>query len=400
MAHAIGYKCAIRRCSLSPLRLNYNSGMNSRIILASLVLFCMVQESGGQTKSKINYKTWLNPKVRSMKVGMHGPYVRLDKKRILVLEQNATRISSDSGKTWSKPTPVFKDPKRYKVNAPALIRTQQGALVLAFINQAEMVWKWNDKRRDADPGTKLPTYVTRSLDDGRTWAKPQKLHDEWTGDLRNIIQTRKGTIIFSSMQLWNNPGRHVMLTYSSSDNGATWKRSNFIDLGGNGHHDGAVEGTIVELKDGRIWMLIRTNWDYFWEAFSNDQGKSWRVIRPSKIQASSSPGLLKRLKSGRLVLFYNRLMPTGWKTYPRMGGINGRMSPQWSLVPASASREELSMVFSDDDGKSWTKPVVVAARDDQVSYPVVFEIQPGTMWVTSGYGKLRAVIREKDFMKK
>lgn len=153
----------------------------------------------------------------------------------------------------------------------------------------------------------------------------------------------------------------------------------------------------MELRDGRIWMLIRTNWDVFWEAFSLDQGKSWRIIRPTTIVASSSPGLIQRLHSGRLVLFWNRLMPTGWKQYPRMGGLENSNSPQWSSVPASASREELSMAFSDDDGKSWTPPVVVAARNDQVSYPVVFEIMPGTMWVTSGYGSLRAVIRESDF---
>ena len=352
-----------------------------------------------EDRGKINKDTWLQAHVRSMSVDFHGPFVRLDKERILVWDRGATRISTDAGKTWSEPRPVFADPSKYKAASPALIRTRAGALILGFINQAEMVWKWNDQRRDADPGTTGPTYVTRSLDDGRSWNVPQKLHALWTGDLRNIIQTRCGTVILSSMQLWNNPGRHVMLTYSSNDNGATWTRSNFIDLGGNGHHDGAVEGTIVELKDGRIWMLIRTNWDVFWEAFSLDQGKSWRTIRPSKIEASSSPGLVKRLQSGRLVLFWNRLMPTGWKSYPRMGGVNSNNSPQWSFVPASASREELSMAFSDNDGQSWSKPVVVAARNDQVSYPVVFEINAGVMWVTSGYGNLRAVIRETDFTK-
>ena len=347
---------------------------------------------------KINEDTWLNQHVRSMKADLQGPFVRLDEKRILVFDKGTTRISSDAGETWSKPRAVFADPKQYQAKSPALIRTTAGALILAFINPADMVWKWNDRRRDADPGTTAPTYVIRSLDDGQTWEIPKKLHDAWTGDLRNMIQTRNGTVILSSMQLWNNPGRHVMLTYSSRDNGATWTRSNFIDLGGNGHHDGAVEGTIVELTDGRIWMLIRTNWDVFWEAISLDEGKSWRIIRPTRIAASSSPGLVQRLHSGRLVLFWNRLMPTGWTQYPRMGGANNTNSPQWSSVPASASREELSMAFSNDDGLSWSQPIVVAARNDQVSYPVVFEIVPGTMWVTSNYGNLRVIIRESDFV--
>lgn len=363
-------------------------------ILAAMSGWLPISDAAEQI---INDKTWLHADVQSLEFDLTGPFVRLDDRRILAYHQNTTRVSKDNGNTWSDPRQVFEDESRFKPGTPAMILTTGGTLVLAFVNTAERVWKWNNDRRDADPGTMLPNYVTRSHDNGQTWEPPQKLHDKWTGDLRNMIQTKSGTIVLSSMQLWNNPGRHVMLTYSSRDEGATWTRSNFIDLGGNGHHDGAVEGTIVELNDGQIWMLIRTNWDFFWEAFSDDEGKSWCVIRPSKIAASSSPGLLKRLASGRLVLFWNRLMPTGWKKYPRMGGIGSDNSPQWSLVPASASREELSVAFSDDDGKTWSPPTVIAARNDQVSYPVAFEVQSGVLWITTGFGNLRALIHENDF---
>ena len=106
-------------------------------------------------------------------------------------------------------------------------------------------------------------------------------------------------------------------------------------------------------------MLIRTNWDVLWEAFSLDEGKSWRIVRPTKIEASSSTGLVKRLHSGRLVLFWNRLMPTGWTKYPSMGGANNKNSPQWSSVPASASREELSMAFSDAASRCRDAPLLL-----------------------------------------
>lgn len=91
-------------------------------------------------------------------------------------------------------------------------------------------------------------------------------------------------------------------------------------------------------------------------------------------------------------------MPTGWEEYPRMGGIGSDNSPQWSFVPASASREELSVAFSDDDGQTWSKPLVLAARNDQVSYPQAFEVRPGILWVTSGYGNLRVEFCEQDFI--
>ena len=367
-----------------------------RLSTLSLLIVAMSYTSVGAAE-KLNAKTYLAPKVRSMPHDIRGPFVHLDDSNILALNKGMTTVSSDGGKSWSKARPVFADSKQFEMNAGYIVRTVNGTIVLAFVNNAELVWKWNDARRDADAGTKLPTYVTRSTDNGKTWETPQKLHDEWTGDLRRMIQMRNGTIVLSSMQLWNNPGRHVMLTYASKDDGKTWTRSNFIDLGGNGHHDGAVEGTIAELNNGRLWMLIRTNWDVFWESFSDDDGITWKSTRPSTIQASSSPGQLLRLKSGQLVLLWNRLMPTGWKTYPRMGGLYNKSSPQWSSIPASASREELAMAFSDDDGKTWSQHTIIAARDDQVSYPYVFEAKPGTLWVTSGYGNLRAILDVKDF---
>ena len=101
--------------------------------------------------------------------------------------------------------------------------------------------------------------------------------------------------------------RHITQTYLSKDEGATWRASNILDLGGRGHY----EGTVEELRDGRLWLLVRMNLDRFWEAFPEDDGFTWRVFRPSQISASSSPGMLKRLKSGRLVLICNQLYPDG-----------------------------------------------------------------------------------------
>ena len=61
----------------------------------------------------------------------------------------------------------------------------------------------------------------RSANGGRTWAAPQKLHDDWTGAIRDMIQLRDGTIVFTSQMLLHNPGRHATVTYSSRDDGKT-----------------------------------------------------------------------------------------------------------------------------------------------------------------------------------
>jgi len=71
------------------------------------------------------------------------------------------------------------------------------------------------------------------------------------------------------------------------------------------------------LKDGRLYMLLRTAWDRFWEAYSWDKGLSWRQIGPgpSTIPTSSSPGYMMRLASGRIALVWNS-PPAGGKPRP------------------------------------------------------------------------------------
>lgn len=345
----------------------------------------------GTTSSK---GTWLAPGVEELPELPMGPFVRLGDGSILTVDTTSNAMQSfDEGKTWQS-RPVFVDTDKYSISQErALFKTAGGVVILAFMNGKEKAnWNW-DKAISDSPGARLPTYAVRSPDDGKTWETPQKLHDDWTGAIRNMIQTRAGTIVFTSMMMQHNPGRHSVLTYSSPDDGKTWRRSNVIDLGGIGHHGGVTEATIEQLGDGRIWMLMRTNWKTFWEAYSSDEGVTWTSIGPTKIDASSAPGLVQRLKSGRLVLVWNRYYPEGKTEFPLSGGDN-----QWSEVPVSNHRLELSVMFSEDDGKTWTEPVVIARNEKGwIAYPYLFEFRPGELWVTTMQGGLRVRIHEKDF---
>ncbi|MCK5758296.1 MAG: exo-alpha-sialidase, partial [Clostridiales bacterium] len=246
-------------------------------------------------------------------------------------------------------------------------------------------------------GAILPTYTIRSLDDGKTWQNLQKLHNDWTGMIRDIIETRDGNIVFTSMIMRHDPGRHTVLTYTSINDGKNWISSNVIDLGGVGNHGGVTESTLVQLNNGRLWMLLRTNWGVFWETFSDNDGITWKEFKPTKIDASSAPGMIKRLKSGRLVLVWNRYYPEGKNEYPLSGGDGN-----WSEVPVSNHREELSVMFSDDDGKTWNKPVVIARITDKrtrLTYPQVFEAKPGEIWILTAVwaGNLRIILNENDY---
>ncbi len=345
---------------------------------------------------------WLDARLQRLPTDQLGPFVHTKSGDILCLDAEASYVSRDDGQTWSDPRPLHgTSVHNVRVsNERALFRTRDGTIIAAYMNLNERKWTWSNELHDA-PGATLPTYVMRSTDDGQTWEDVQKLHDHWSGAVRDMIQTKDGRILFTAMKMLHDPGRHTVLTYSSTDDGQHWSASNLIDLGGRGHHGGVTEPTVTELRDGRLWMLIRTNWGEFWSAHSYDGGRFWRTLQPSGIAASSAPAMLRRLASGRLLLVWNRPYPEGKRDWPLSGGDG-----LWSETPVSNHREELSLAFSADEGQTWSKPVVVAHRRESsatgsrrwVAYPYLFEHKPGQLWLTTMQGGLRASFREADFV--
>ena len=363
----------------------------------SLVLLCIGSVLNGfAATTSPERPIILHPKCEPLPFDLLGPFVKLGDGSVLGVGTNkvsASRdqvfISRDDGKTWTA-RPLFKDATKFSANDErAALRTKSGVVVYAFSNAKETAFKWDRKNNQPLPGIRRPLYVVRSLDDGRTWEEPRLVQDSYCGATRHMIQLRSGRIILGTQQAVSDPGRHVTFTLASDDDGVTWKQSNIIDLGksgGYGDHGGGIEATIAQLGDGSVWMLMRNPQPHFREAFSTDEGLTWTAVRNSKIEASTAPGLLWRLQSGRLALFWNR-----WIDRERKLG----------------RREQLSFALSDDDGRTWTPPVIVAkdptAPDDngsehRVSYPYVHEHKPGELWVTTMQGKLRMKLREADFV--
>ena len=327
----------------------------------------------------------IHPKAEKLATTKTGSMVVLDDGSLLTVDGAQACFSRDDGRTWET-RPIFGDTPRAASWECALLRTASGAVVLVYMDASTKKWGWDNERHEPIPDARMEVWTTRSLDEGRTWSEPQRLFDGWCGAIINIIQTRAGRIVVPVQRLLYDPGRHAQATYVSDDDGRTWTRSNIVDFGGHGHHDGCCEGTVVELRDGRLWMLLRTNLDRFWQAFSEDGGLSWRVLKPTDIDASSAPGYLTRLGSGRLVLAWNRLFPEGLTQdqqdqYPRRGGDCNVCDR-----PAVWHRQELSVAFSEDDGGTWTEPeVVMRWPGKSVAYPFILERRPGVIWVMSRF---------------
>lgn len=142
------------------------------------------------------------------------------------------------------------------------------------------------------------------------------------------------------------------LTFVSDDDGRTWRRSSLVstpDHEGGGIHDGkrwnhgAAEPTVIELNDGRLWMLIRTSQDHHYQSFSEDGGLTWSEAAPSPFYGTITMPTIGRLKDGRMIFIWSNTTPL-----PEVNNTDG----VWEDV--FTNRNAIHAALSADDGKTWT----------------------------------------------
>ena len=327
---------------------------------------------------------WIHQACTPLQISSNGPFVQLDDGTLLAIDGNVMRSSRDAGRTWTGGgAPI--DPGMGIGNAGHVgqfLRLRNGTLIVVYLDYAELDARgWDLEKKEPYPDSHFALWSIRSTDGGATWRDRQQLIGGYNADFMGLIQTARGNVVITMEHQVRELRRYVCCSFCSADSGATWRCSNWIDLGGLGHHDGATEPAAAELRDGRLLMLIRTSLGQFWNAWSSDDGRYWRVLKPSGIDASSAPGWLLRLADGRLALAWNRSAPEGVADWPKFNTPDPTFE-----YPASLYREELSLALSEDDGESWTPARAIARQPGgQLAYPYLHERAPGTLWVFTRY---------------
>lgn len=327
----------------------------------------------------------LHPQAAPLPTGQQGPFVTTGDGGILCVDAQHAWHSVDEGVTWQRYA-LFRDASRFQVsNERALLRTSEGVVIAAWMNLKERSttpgFKWGGPPEEFRQWI-LPTYVCRSLDDGRTWEDPIKLNSPWCGCIHSMIATREGRIVLVGQEV-SPAWRHVTVMFVSEDQGLTWQRSNILDYGRGRHdHAGSIEATVIQRRDGTLYQLLRTEAGFLYEATSSDDGLKWENLRPSEVRSVTCCAQMGRLSDGRLALLWNH--------------------PPRHQPDSPHSREELSIAFSTDDARTWSPPIVIAARYDlasgadatirRVSYPYLYERKPRELWITTMQGNLRMKI--------
>jgi hypothetical protein len=217
-----------------------------------------------------------------------------------------------------------------------VIRTPNEELVSVFVRAERF-----DKQTAAKVG--LPLYLDVWMQQAslRSSADPRMIWRGYNGSLMEYQQLPSGRFQPHAKAV-PPTGRHKTVIQYSDDNGQTWHESasKLISpcyAGFNGSNEGACEPSIEPVKDGTIWMLMRTQAGFLYESYSEDNGTTWRPATASRFNASTGPPNIMRHKNGWLVLCWN----------------NCEMPPRHEGQGVYGGRDALHIAVSADEGRTW-----------------------------------------------
>ena len=285
--------------------------------------------------------------------------------------------SDDDGGTWRDPLAVVDPPGRVRAFDPCLWIDPLGRLWW-FWAQSYELW---DGRGGVwavcceDPAAPAPVWsAPRRLCHGIMMNKPTVLRDG-TWLLPAAVWYRESFREDMSGPLATMRDWQYSNVIASVDRGETWERRGGADV----PQRSCDEHMVVELGDGRLWMLVRTRYG-IGQSFSHDQGRTWSPGEDSGLAGPNSRFFVRRLVSGRLLLVNHRVEPG----QPRM-------------------RKDLTAYLSTDDGRTWQGGLVLDERE-HVSYPDGVEADDGSIYIIYDWSRkaerqiLMAVFTEEDIL--
>lgn len=263
--------------------------------------------------------------------------------------------STDGGQSWSEPIAVIDPSDNFRAYDPTLWIGPDGVLrwfwaetesVNGWItNGVDGVWftecsdmesatpQWSEPVRIAN-GVMMNKPIV--LSDG-DWLFPTALWSKEIGGVRAGEELQHEC--FSNATISSDGGKTFYL-----QGGADIPERSFDE-----HH-------IVELKDGRLWCLTRTQYG-IGESFSSDKGKTWSNGAKTSLGGPDSRFFIRRLDSGNLLL------------------VNHVVDKKERRI-----RKDLTAWVSKDDGATWDGGLLLDERSN-VSYPDGCQDKDGNIYI-------------------
>ncbi|EMI19427.1 putative secreted protein [Rhodopirellula maiorica SM1] len=299
--------------------------------------------------------------------------------------------SDDDGETWSWPRTILDGASDDR--DAGITETANGTLLVTTFTSlayepglraamkrtakdpaawpAEKLDRWNavhhritEKQRQAELGE----WMIRSTDGGITWSER---YPTIVNSPHGPTQLADGRLLYAGKQLWSKE-RKIGVS-QSSDDGASWQWLSEIPARDGDSVQNYHELHAVETDNGKIIAHIRNhnanNKGETLQCESTDGGETWTT--PHSIGVWGLPSFLTKLRDGRLLMSYgHRRQPFG-----------------------NQAR------VSDDEGASWSPPVVISddGANGDLGYPSTAQLGDGSLlsvWYEAVPGHPKAVLRQ------
>ncbi|MEW4562074.1 sialidase family protein [Bremerella sp. JC770] len=236
----------------------------------------------------------------------------------------ASCFSDDGGRTWQESDkPLF--PKEGKENdmSVSMLRLVDGRIALFYLVKNSIM--------------DCKVRMRISEDEAKTWSDSIDCmpgeENYFVVNNDRVIQTPSGRLIMPAAAhvrdgKWH--GAADIVCFLSDDAGKTWRRAKQTLEGRreNGTRYITQEPGVVQLKDGRVMLWVRTDLGVQSVCYSEDEAETFTPLAPWNLRSPVSPASIKRIPStGDLLVIWND--------------------------SGTRQRSPLSSAISKDDGKTW-----------------------------------------------
>ncbi len=237
-------------------------------------------------------------------------------------------LSKDGGRTWNGKYTLVENDGGCNVMEVNFLRLKDSRIALFYCQK-------NSEEKDCR------VMMRVSADEGKTFTSPKQLSpaDKYTG-LTNgrSLRLKTGRIL---LEAWENGDSYCCI---SDDDGETWHDSKRVKPA----KGECWEPAAVELKDGRVMMLLRTGIGGQYKTISSDGGETWSDPVPTPLEGTAAPVSITRIPS------------------------SGELLAVWNHNPGGKQRNPFTAAISKDEGETWTNFKNIQDKpDDAWAYPAV-----------------------------
>jgi predicted neuraminidase len=254
-------------------------------------------------------------------------------------------VTRQVGKVWTPPVEVANGIQhktlRHPCWNPVLYQQPEGPLQLYYkCGPSPSTW-WG--------------MLTESTDCGVTWSRPVRLPESIDGPVKNKpVRLKDGSLLCGCSTEHND--QWVVHFEITRDQGHSWERIGPVH---SPQEFGAIQPTILTLKDGTLEALSRSRQGCITRVTSSDNGHTWTPMVRTQLPNPNSGIDAVTLTSGQHLLVYNHTQRN---------------------VGTPRSRGLLNVAIS-DDGENWKAALVLENSPFEYSYPAVIQTKDGLVHV-------------------